>query len=107
KRVIDYCRNNGLADALKPGPGWYYVGNGFYEQSTWTVSALDANGVVWVAAPTGFNLHKCEAYAVGGGGLSQGLGLLEVPSATLMKFILQGGDATRGIVHKSTVELQN
>ena len=107
KRVIDYYRNNGLADALKPGPGWYYVGNGFYEQSTWTVSALDANGVVWVAAPTGFNLHKCEAYAVGGGGLSQGLGLLEVPSATLMKFILQGGDATRSIVHKSTVELQN
>lgn len=107
KRVIDYYRNNGLADALKPGPGWYYVGNGFYEQSTWTVSALDANGVAWVAAPTGFNLHKCEAYAVGGGGLSQGLGLLEVPSATLMKFILQGGDATRSIVHKSTVELQN
>lgn len=107
KRVIDYYRNNGLADALKPGPGWYYVGNGFYEQSTWTVSALNAYGVVWVAAPTGFNLHKCEAYAVGGGGLSQGLGLLEVPSATLMKFILQGGDATRSIVHKSTVELQN
>lgn len=107
KRVIDYCRNNGLADALKPGPGWYYVGNGFYEQGTWTTAPLDANGVVWVASPAGFNLHKCEAYAVGAGGLSQGLGLLEVPSATLMKFILQGGDATRSIVYKSMVELRN
>ncbi|MEG5872252.1 hypothetical protein [Enterobacter ludwigii] len=107
KRVIDFYRNNGLADALKPGSGWYYVGNGFYEQNTWTTAALDANGVVWVASPAGFNLHKCEAYSVGAGGLSQGLGLLEVPSATLMKFILQGGNATRGIVYKSTVELIN
>lgn len=107
KRVIEFYRNNGLADALKPGAGWYYIGNGFYEQNAWTTAALDANGVVWVSAPSGFNLHKCEAYSVGGGGLSQGLGLLEVPSATLMKFILPGGNATRSIVYKSTVELIN
>lgn len=107
KRVIEFYRNNGLADALKPGAGWYYVGNGFYEQNAWTTAALDANGVVWVAAPSGYNLHKCEAYSVGGGGLSQGLGLLEVPSSTVMKFILPGGNATRSIVYKSTVELIN
>lgn len=107
KRVIDFTRNNGLADALKPGAGWYYVGNGFYEQSTWVNATLDNNGVVWVASPSGYNLHKCEAYSVGGGGLSQGLGLLETPSATVMKFILPGGDSTRGIIYKSTVELIN
>ncbi len=107
KRVIEFYRNNGLADALKPGAGWYYVGNGFYEQNAWTTAALDANGVVWIAAPTGYNLHKCEAYSVGSGGLSQGLGLLEVPSSTVMKFILPGGNTTRSIVYKSTVELIN
>ncbi|EMR3812079.1 TPA: hypothetical protein JAD16_000762 [Proteus mirabilis] len=107
KRVIEFYRNNGLADALKPGTGWYYVGNGFYEQNTWSTAALDTNGVVWVAAPDGYRLHKCEAYSVGGGGLSHGLGLLEVPSSTVMKFILPGGDSTRGIIYKSTVELIN
>lgn len=107
KRVIDFYRNNGLADALKPGAGWFYLGGGMYEQSAWTTAPLDANGVVWVGAPAGFNLHKCQAYSVGGGGLSHGLGVLEVPTATLMKFILPGGNATRSIVHKSTVELLN
>lgn len=107
KRVIDFFRNNGLADALKPGSGWFYLGNGMYEQSAWTTAALDANGVVWVGSPSGFNLHKCQAYSVGGGGLTQGLGVLEVPTATLMKFILPGGNATRSIVYKLTVELNN
>ncbi|MGX8934791.1 hypothetical protein ACWWJJ_15975 [Proteus mirabilis] len=107
KRVIDYYRNNGLADALKPESGWFYVGNGLYEKNTWTVVGLDDNGVVWVSAPAGFNLHKCEAYSVGGGGLTQGIGVLEVPSPTVMKFILPGGDSTRGIIYKSTVELIN
>ncbi|MCD1124640.1 hypothetical protein LPW36_01090 [Jinshanibacter sp. LJY008] len=107
KRVLDFTRNNGLSDALKPGVDWYYVGGGLYEQKSWTTTALDAYGVVWVASPSGFNLHKCEAYSVGAGGLPQGLGLLEVPSTTLMKFILPGGNTTRSIVYKSTVELIN
>lgn len=106
KRVIDYVRNNGLADALRPGVGWFYVGGGMYEMTTWGQLTTDSTGAVWLDAPAGFNLQNITAYPVGPGGQPHAMGITAVPSATTIRFIIDSG-ASRNIAYKMKAELIN
>ena len=106
KRVIDFFRNNGLADALRPGVGWFYVGGGMYEMSTWEQLTTDGTGAAWLDAPAGFNLQTVNAFPVGVGGLPHAMGITAVPTATTLRFIIDSG-ANRNIAYKMTAELIN
>lgn len=106
KRVIDFNRNNGLADALKPAVGWFYSGSGMYEMNSWGQLTTDATGAAWLDAPTGFNLQSVVAYPVGAGGVSHAMGITAVPTATTLRFIIDSG-ASRTVVYKMTAELNN
>lgn len=106
KRVIDFFRNNGLVDALRPGVGWFYVGGGMYEMSTWEQLTTDGTGAAWLDAPAGFNLQTVNAFPVGVGGLPHAMGITAVPTATTLRFIIDSG-ANRDIAYKMTAELIN
>lgn len=106
KRVIDFTRNVGLNDALRPAVGWFYRGEGMYEMSTWGSLTTDATGAAWLDAPTGFNIHNVVGYPIGAGGVGHAMGFTIVPTATTVRFIIDSG-ASRQISYKMTAELLN
>lgn len=106
KRVIDFSRNNGLSDALRPGINWYYAGDGMYEMAIWEQLTTDSSGAAWLNSPTGFNIQTVIAYPVGVGGLPHAMGITAVPTATTIRFVIDSG-GNRNIAYKMKAELNN